>query len=310
MQWVLDNFVETAAEAKRAADKFIGFLGVDESILKSYELGSIPETAVSSATVSMAQEITIKPAESKKKSAQISPVMVDKFDELISDNGLESGSTILVSGGCGTGKTTFVMQSLYNAAKHGEKCIYISFEEEPFKIKQHMKKNFGWDLEEFEKKGNFAIIKFDPIKIARSVEASIAAKKGYLRISSNKLELPFTPDRVGVDSLSALSIAFENTEKYRKYVRELFENLDGYNSLNFIIAETEQDPRIYSRTGVEEFLADGVVVLYNVIDGDKRKKALEILKLRSSKHVDKMVPYKITDHGIKILYTKGGKDAT
>ncbi len=238
--------------------------------------------------------------DAKKVVDDVIPARVSKFDELIRDRGIERGSTILISGGCGTGKTTFGLQSLYNGAMKGEKGIYISFEEEPKKIKKHMKNNFGWDIQKLEKAGKIAVLKFDPTKISRSMEEEILKTSGGLRIPLKKIRLPFVPDRVVVDSLSALSIAFDDKENYRKYIRKLFETFEKINSVNFVLAETEQDPTVYSRTGTEEFLADGVIVLYNLKKNERRENALEILKLRSSDHVKKMVPYKITNNGIEI----------
>ena len=246
----------------------------------------------------------IKPNKSVELPFEVLPVRVSDFDRLLEDGGFERGSTNLISGGCGTGKTTFGLQSLYYGALNGEHGIFISFEEEPYKIKKHMKKNFGWDFYELEKKGLVAIVKFDPTKIARSVEGSIAQRTGGLRIKFRKMELPFVPDRIVIDSLSALSIGFEEEENYRKYLRELFESLEDNNSVNLVIGETEQDPQLYSRTGVEEFLADGVVVLYNMKINKKRENALEILKLRSSAHEKRMVPYMITKKGIELMYGK------
>jgi KaiC/GvpD/RAD55 family RecA-like ATPase len=247
---------------------------------------------------------TIKPEKEKIVSLEVLPTRVSKFDELVNDNGIERRSTILLSGGCGTGKTTFCLQSLYYGALNGEKGVFISFEEEPYKIKFHMKKNFGWDFEKLEKKGLISILRFDPTKIARSVEEAIENQVGMLRIKFEKIELPFKPDRIVIDSLSALSISFENEENYRKYLRHLFETLESYNSVNFVISETEQDPKVYSRSGIEEFLADGVIVLYNLKVDGQRKNALEILKLRSSGHLKKMIPYTISSKGIEIMIPK------
>jgi len=167
-----------------------------------------------------------------------------------------------------------------------------------------MKKNFGWDFFDLEKKGMVAIVKFDPTKIARSVEGSIAKRSGALKIKFRKMELPFAPTRIAVDSLSALSIGFEEEENYRKYIRELFESLEDNNSVNYVVGETEQDPQLYSRTGVEEFLADGVIVLYNIKVGRKREQALEILKLRSCGHEKRMIPYRIGKKGIELSASK------
>ena len=247
--------------------------------------------------------ITAQPKTSTPKNRfEIMPVRVDKFDALLNDKGIERGLTVLISGGAGTGKTTFAMQSIYYGALAGEKGVYISFEEEPENIKHHMKKNFGWDFYELEKKGLVAIVKFDPGKIARQVEEVLVKEAGMLRIKVREMELPITPDRIALDSLSALAIEFENEKSYRKYVKELFHMLQNYNSLNFIISETEQNPRVYSRTGVEEFLGDGVIVLYNLKIAGIRKNALEILKLRSGKHVKEMVPYALTSKGFEIFF--------
>lgn len=236
----------------------------------------------------------------KKQKNDVLPTRVDTFDNLIIARGFERGSTILISGGAGTGKTTFVMESLYKNALKGEKGIFVSFEEEPDKIIKHMKKNYGWDIEPLQEKGLLAVIKFDPMRVARSVEEAVAAETGTLRIKFKKLELPFVPDRIGLDSLSALSIAFETEDNYRKYIRELFETFEEYGAVTYAIGETEQDPTVYSRTGVEEFLADAVIVFYNIKKKGERENALEILKLRSSKHEKRIVPYCLTSDGFSI----------
>ena len=59
----------------------------------------------------------------------------------------------------------------------------------------------------------------------------------------------------------------------------------------------------YSRTGVEEFLADGVVVLYNAKVGGTRTRAIEILKLRGARHVNRFVPLHITGKGVEVFPT-------
>jgi KaiC/GvpD/RAD55 family RecA-like ATPase len=112
----------------------------------------------------------------------------------------------------------------------------------------------------------------------------------------------FKPDFIAIDSLTAIASAFTGKEdSYRIYIEQLFRFLEKVGSTNFLITETEQIPKIFSQTGVEEFLADGVIVLYNLKHGNVRENALEILKIRGAAHQKKIVAYQITETGI-IVY--------
>jgi KaiC/GvpD/RAD55 family RecA-like ATPase len=241
---------------------------------------------------------------------------VSTFDSLIVKNGVERGNTILVSGGCGTGKTIFTMQSVYHGATAGERGIYISLVENPDKIRRHMKSNFGWDIEGMEARGMMSLQKVDPFALADDItvmfekERNLTSPDVHLLkgatgdislVDSRKIKIPFRPDRIVIDSISSLEAAFTNKEYYRVYLQALIDSLNIHGSVNYILSETEQEPDHYSRTGVEEFLVDGVIVLYNLRKGQVRRRALEILKLRCSDHIKEMVPYMITGDGITIL---------
>jgi len=64
-------------------------------------------------------------------------------------------------------------------------------------------------------------------------------------------------------------------ETYRLYINQLFRFFEEMNVNTFLISETNQDPKIYSPTGVEEFLTDGIIVLYNTRSGNVREHGLE-----------------------------------
>ncbi|MBU1930453.1 hypothetical protein KJ972_03025 [Candidatus Micrarchaeota archaeon] len=281
--------------------------GVSDSLKSAFRIKKGPSARIEEEFIhdKSASHIVSNPKPLLKgmgKRFELLPIRVSNFDNLLEDHGVERGMNILVSGGAGTGKTTLAMQSIYFGALAGEKGVYISFEEDPEKIKYHMKKNFGWDFYELEKKGLVSIVKFDPAKIARQVEEVLVKEAGMLRIKVKEMELPIVPDRIAIDSISALAIEFESEKSYRKYVKEMFHMLQAYNSVNLIISETEQNPKTYSRTGVEEFVGDGVIVLYNLKIAGVRKNALEILKMRSGKHSKEMVPYSINEKGIEIFF--------
>ncbi|MBS3062766.1 MAG: hypothetical protein J4203_02750 [Candidatus Diapherotrites archaeon] len=237
---------------------------------------------------------------------ELLPMRIDNFDKLLEKGGVERGSTLMVAGGCGAGKSTFCMDSVYHSILEGERAVYITFEEQASKLRKHMLENFNWDMDKLEKENKFALIRSDPFKIARSVEAFLAERKGDLLVEVQEIQLPFTPDRIIIDSLSALSVAFMgNVENYRYYIRYMFEMLEKYDSVNYIISETTSDPGVYSRSGIEEFLSDGVIVLYNKLVGNRRERSLEILKMRCCDHVKQLVPFKlVSGKGVSIELSK------
>jgi circadian clock protein KaiC len=229
---------------------------------------------------------------------------VEGLDELFV-KGIPRGTSTLVAGGAGSGKTVLLLQILNHAATNGEKCLYISLEESEFRLKKHMH-DFGWEPEKLEEKGLLKIKRVKPFTIAREVEALLAKEKGELKMSVEEIGelIPegFKPQWVVIDSLTALASAFKDEETtYRIYIEQLFKYLETLGATSFLISETEQMPTKFSKTGVEEFLADGVIVLYQIKHENIRENAIEILKLRGAGHQKKIVAMQILgDKGIVV----------
>jgi len=142
----------------------------------------------------------------------------------------------------------------------------MSFEESEERLIQHMEE-FGWNPKELIKKGKLKLQRMNPFDITRNVDALLAKQKGELLIDIDPVIMPsdFKPDFVAIDSLTAIASAFTGKEdSYRIYIEQLFRFFEKFGSTNFLITETEQIPKIFSQIGVEEFLADGVIVFYNV----------------------------------------------
>jgi len=143
----------------------------------------------------------------------------------------------------------------------------------------------------------------NPFDITRNVEALLAKQKGELLIDIDPVIMPddFKPDFVVIDSLTAIASAFTGKdESYRIYIEQLFRFFEKLGSTNFLITETKQIPDIFSTTGVEEFLADGVIVFYNFKRGDVGEKGIEILKMRGENHQKKIVAMTISGSGITV----------
>ncbi|MFH2020365.1 MAG: ATPase domain-containing protein [archaeon] len=228
---------------------------------------------------------------------------VPGFDDLI-EGGIPKGSKILLSGGPGSGKTTFCIQQLGYAAEQGERCLYMTFEEGEDKLIEHMEE-YGLSPRKYIAQGTLMIKKFDPIKVSRIVEALLAEARGELMIDINEvLDLippGFTPDRIVLDSLASVASAFsESQTAYRIYVNQLFDLFDRLGATAFIITEVEGVEKMSHGT-IEEFLADGVILFYNLQSGSLKHNALEILKMRSTKHKKKIVPFEFLENkGIEV----------
>ena len=228
---------------------------------------------------------------------------VPGFDELF-EQGIPKGNQMIVAGGAGSGKTILCLQTLINKAKEGKKCLYMTLEESEEKLIQHME-DFGWPARELVKKNKIRVFRINPFDITRNVDALLAKQKGELLIDIDPVLLPknySNPDFIVIDSLTAIASAFTNKdESYRIYIEQLFRFLEKTGATGLLITETDQVPKIFSPTGVEEFLADGVIVLYNLKHGNVRENAIEVLKLRGASHKKKIVAFQITSSGI-IVY--------
>jgi len=231
---------------------------------------------------------------SGKEEVEWMKVGVSEFDKLL-DKGIPKGSAVLVCGGAGCGKTIFCLQTLVHGAKNGEKCLYMTFEEREERLKNHMR-DFGWDPDKLEKDGTLLIKRFDPFEITRQVEAMLEKARGELLIDIAPVLIPgdYRPDRIALDSLSAIAAAFVGKEEnYRIYIEQLFRFFENLGATSFLITETEHKPTKLTKSGVEEFLADGVIMLYNIRKGSVRQSAIEILKLRGAKFEKRIVPTEI-----------------
>lgn len=203
--------------------------------------------------------------------------------------GIPMGSSILIEGGPGSGKTIFCLSLAKTMCERGKKVLYMSFEEPEYRLRGHLK-SFGADVEEYEKKKLLYVKRFNALDIARSVEALLSEAKRELLVDVQPVLIPtdFQPDIVLIDSLSSISSAFSGEEsRFRIYMEQLFRYLESHKMTSFLIREVA-NPAHVGGTFVEKgeavsFLSDGIIVIYNVFyRGSSRKRALEVLKMRGA----------------------------
>lgn len=225
------------------------------------------------------------------KDAKRVKTAIPGFDD-VTEGGFESGSTNLIVGGAGSGKTIFSTQFLINGIdKFGENGLYLTFEEDKEKLAAHLSK-FGWDFQGYKKKGNLAVIEFSPEQVERFLQEG----GGIIESTISKINAK----RIVLDSLTAFLLLYKGELERKKACLTLFKMLQKWGCTSLLIAEHEPDPEKHV-SSLLEFETDSVILLYNVKKGDFREREMEILKMRGTHHSSSIFPMKITNKGISIF---------
>jgi len=209
------------------------------------------------------------------------------LDEIM-HGGIPDNQILLLSGTSGTGKTTLCMQYCHEGAtKYKENAVFLSLEEPTEMIKRNAR-SFGWDFDKLEKQGKIAFIKYDPYRV-----------EDIFDILDSKIR-EMKAKRVVVDSLSALGIHVRDSAELRSMIFELSSILRKLDCTAILVSEIVPGARGISRFGVEEFVVDGVLVLYYERLQATFVRAIQVWKLQGSTHSEKLHPYLITPSGIEI----------
>jgi len=227
------------------------------------------------------------------------PTGIESFD-MIAEGGLPENRTTLVSGTAGSGKTVFAMQFLAagirDADEHG---VFVTFEEPPADIRTNMR-SFGWDLEEWERSGQLAIVDASPEPGQEVIESGDYDLGALLARVENAIR-KVNATRVSVDSLGAVFSQFSDQAIVRRELFRIASALKKMGVTAVLTAERTDDYGPIARFGVEEFIADNVMVLRNVLDDEKRRRTVEILKFRGTDHQKGEFPFTIVADGGMIV---------
>ncbi len=210
------------------------------------------------------------------------------LDELI-EGGFPVASSILLTGGPGSGKSIFCLEYLYKGANdYGEPGMYITLEEGPHNLWWNMQR-FKWDLLPLERKNLLKIYKFEPEKsMKNNIEEQIN------KIVDKTKEMG--AKRLVIDSITAFSFWVEDVTEIRYGVYKLVNELRKLNCTTILTSETSGRKNDMSRFGVEEFLVDGVIMLYFM----PLHRALFVRKMRGTNQDKKVHPVVINDAGISV----------
>ena len=237
------------------------------------------------------------------------PTGIEGLDEMI-EGGFPRGRTTLLSGGCGTGKSIFALQYLYRGAvDYNEPGVYVTIDERPEITRQDMLR-FGWDIAALEEQGKLIMLDLTGTKIGvqsgekYSLSSALDIDRLVLKIMQTAGEIGAR--RLVIDSLPALGFHLKDEAEVRNMILKLTYMIRKSDLTAILISEVPEQtigsgPMLFSKYGVEEYVADSVILLHYLGMGTDTNRTLYVRKMRGTKHIEDIIPLHITEQGIKLV---------
>lgn len=238
------------------------------------------------------------------------PTGIPKFDKLIK-GGFIDKNLVLLSGTPGTAKSIFCLHALYNMAKAGDRCLYVTLEEKQESIFTQVKE-FNWIPSKV--KGKFDVVALDGRSPDLIDKISARVKKGkYNRLVVDSLvsvaSSPVSPAKVGSFDVvqiaeSIAPIPRTRADIDRDKIKRVIDELRNLNIFVMLTTETSEEKKWLSRDTISEFLCDTIIEFYYIEIGVTDYRTLLIRKMRLSDHEKGLIPFNITNKGITLLEKK------
>ncbi|WP_292517527.1 circadian clock protein KaiC [Methanoculleus sp.] len=213
---------------------------------------------------------------------------IERLDAMLGGRGYYRGSSVLISGAPGSGKTSFAAAFADAACRRGERCLYFAFEESPSQIVRNMR-SIGIDLQAWIDAGNLEIRSSRPT--AYGLETHLATMLRDVQI--------FRPDAVVVDPISSLITVGSEADTKAMLIR--FVDYLKVNQITGLFTDLTRADGSPEQARIEmSSLMDVWILLKFIESGSERDRGLYILKSRGMAHSNQVREVIITDEGIDL----------
>lgn len=239
------------------------------------------------------------------------PTGIAGFDEVI-EGGLLPGRVYLVSGPPGCGKTTFGVQFLCYGAAKGQKGLYVSLTENPQTIISDMS-NYAFRVPQLVKSGVLQFLDMGPEMeycymddlhelISTGPSSDVSPELDAVKPADICRKISDEVKRSGIkrlviDSISAIKFAASTPASENKEVNRFIRNLKNLGCTTILLSEMSE----LDRYSPEQFACHGVIFLHNFLLGGEMTRAIQIIKMRGTKHDCNMRKFTFGLNGIKVL---------
>jgi circadian clock protein KaiC len=214
---------------------------------------------------------------------------VERLDEMLGGQGFYRGTTVLVSGTAGAGKSSLAAHFANAACARGERCLYFAFEESPSQIIRNMR-SIGLDLARWVDRG---LLQFHAIR------SSIHGLEMHLS-SFHKLLRQFEPNVIVVDPIGSLTQA-GNSRDATAMLTRLIDFLKVQNVTAFLTSLTRGDEYLEGTDTEISSIVDTWLLLRDIELGGERNRAMYVLKSRGMAHSNQIREFLLTDRGIELV---------
>ena len=216
---------------------------------------------------------------------------IPSLDKLFAGGGYTRGSTILVSGTAGTGKTSMATAFVDESCRRGERCLYLSYEESPGQLIQNMR-SIGFDLEPWSNQGLLKIVSSRPAFFGLETHL----------LSLYKMLAEFKPTSVVIDPITSLIGQAETTE-IQSMLTRMIDALKsrGITGLFTSLVSSAAQNDTSGEIGVSSLIDTWIVVRELEEDeGKRRTRGLYIVKSRGTGHSSDVQKLTVKNDGLHL----------
>jgi circadian clock protein KaiC len=235
------------------------------------------------------------PAEREGRSAGESgdrvPTGIAGFDSLV-EGGIPRGSLVLLAGNPGAGKTSFSAKYLhYGVTKRNEPGIYVSFAESREAFFANSKR-MNMEFEPLERQHKFELLDFATPSVEKGAGDILTVVLGEISKMRAK--------RLVIDSFSALSQSFRLPIEARAVLHTVLGKMVRLAGCTTLLVVEKPLGENKAGTGIEEFVADGVVSLTLKLGKGSLSRKIQVVKMRGTKANTRQHSYEIGDDGVLV----------